>query len=68
MVKKPIQLIYFQLIIICFLIYPSLNESLGMPLVEAVLSKCKVIASDLNYVDQVIIPSLKFTLLFFEIA
>ncbi len=43
-----------------FLIYPSLNESLGMPLVEAILSKCKVIASDLNYVDQVIIPSLKF--------
>ena len=25
MVKKPIQLIYFQLIIICFLIYPSLG-------------------------------------------
>jgi len=31
-----------------------------MPLVEAILSKCKVIASDLNYVDQIIIPSSKF--------
>ena len=43
-----------------FLIYPSLNESLGMPLVESVSSECKVIAPDLNYVDQVIIPSLRF--------
>ena len=43
-----------------FLIFPSLNESLGMPFVEAVQYECKVLASNLNYVDQVISPSLNF--------
>ena len=43
-----------------FLIYPSLNESFGLPLVEAVSFDCKVLASELDYVDQVITPSLTF--------
>ncbi len=43
-----------------FLIFPSLNESLGMPLIEAIFDGCKVLAPNLNYVGQVIIPSLTF--------
>ena len=43
-----------------FLIFPSLNESLGMPLIEAIFNGCKVLAPNLNYVGQVIIPSLTF--------
>ena len=43
-----------------FLIFPSLNESFGMPLIEAIFYGCKVIAPNLNYVGQVIIPSLTF--------
>jgi glycosyltransferase involved in cell wall biosynthesis len=43
-----------------FLIFPSLNESLGMPLIEAIFYGCKVLAPNLNYVGQVITPSLTF--------
>ena len=43
-----------------FLIFPSLNESFGMPLVEAVQNGCMVLASDLNYVNEVIRPSHSF--------
>jgi len=43
-----------------YLIYPSLTESFGLPLIEAALSGCKVISSDLPYVYQVVSPSLVF--------
>lgn len=43
-----------------FLIYPSLIESFGLGLVEAVNAGLKVIAADLSYVNEVIEPSLVF--------
>ena len=43
-----------------YLIYPSLTESFGLGLIEAILYDCKVLASDLNYVNSVCKPSLKF--------
>jgi glycosyltransferase involved in cell wall biosynthesis len=43
-----------------FLIYSSLFESFGLPLIEAVQHGCKVIASDLPYVHEIIEPSLTF--------
>lgn len=43
-----------------FLIFPSLNESFGLPLIEAINNNCIVIASDLQYVDEIIEPSIKF--------
>lgn len=43
-----------------FLIFPSLNESFGLPLIESINYNCKVLAPNLNYVDEVINPSLKF--------
>jgi len=43
-----------------YLIYPSLNESFGLPLLEAISLDCKVLASDLPYVHDIIIPSCLF--------
>ena len=43
-----------------FLIYPSLKESFGLPLIEAIQHNCKVLASDLPYVHEIIEPSLVF--------
>ncbi len=43
-----------------FLIFPSLNESLGLPLIEANLYKLPIIASNLEYVYDVCEPSLTF--------
>ena len=43
-----------------FLIFPSLNESFGLPLIEAVNHECKIIAPNLPYVNQVLIPTLNF--------
>ena len=43
-----------------FLIYPSLIESFGLPLIEAANHGCKVLASNLPYVQQIIKPSLCF--------
>ena len=43
-----------------FLIYPSLVESFGLPLIEASNHNCKVIASNLPYVHEIIKPSLTF--------
>lgn len=43
-----------------FAIYPSLVESFGLPLIEATNHGCKVIASDLTYVHEIIKPSLIF--------
>ena len=46
--------------IVNFLIFPSLNESLGLPLIEANLYKLPIIASNLDYVYDVCEPSLTF--------
>ena len=46
--------------IVDFLIFPSLNESLGLPLIEASLYKIPIIASNLEYVYDVCEPSLIF--------
>jgi glycosyltransferase involved in cell wall biosynthesis len=43
-----------------FAIYPSLVESFGLPLIEAANHGCKVIASNLPYVHEIILPSLTF--------
>ena len=43
-----------------FLIYPSLAESFGLGLAEAIDGGCKVIAADLPYTYQVCNPSLTF--------
>lgn len=43
-----------------YLIYPSLTESFGLGLVEAIAFKCEVIASDLDYVYEVCEPYLTF--------
>ncbi len=43
-----------------FLVYPSLAESFGLPLIEATAAGCKILASNLPYVFQVIEPSLTF--------
>ena len=43
-----------------FFIYPSLKESFGLPLIEASNFLCFILASDLEYVHEVIKPSLTF--------
>ena len=43
-----------------FLIFPSLKESFGLPLIEGIQANCKVLASDLNFVNELIIPSYSF--------
>jgi glycosyltransferase involved in cell wall biosynthesis len=41
-------------------IFPSLVETIGLNLVESCVLGCKVLAPDLNYIDEVIVPSLRF--------
>ncbi len=43
-----------------FLIFPSLKESFGLPLIEGIQANCNVIASDLNYVNELVNPSYRF--------
>ena len=43
-----------------FLIYPSLKESFGLPLIEAILNNCNVIAINMPYVQSTIKPSFYF--------
>jgi glycosyltransferase involved in cell wall biosynthesis len=43
-----------------FMIFPSLTESFGLPLVEAIEKGCKIIASDLPYTYAVCEPSIVF--------
>jgi glycosyltransferase involved in cell wall biosynthesis len=43
-----------------FLVYPSLTESFGLGLIEAIENGCKVIAADLPYTYQVCEPSIVF--------
>lgn len=40
-----------------FLVFPSLAESFGLPLLEATAAGCKVLASNLSYVYDVISPT-----------
>lgn len=40
-----------------YLVFPSLAESFGLPLLEAVSAGCKVVASELPYVHAVIEPT-----------
>lgn len=43
-----------------YLIYPSLTESFGLSLVEAIENGCKIIGADLPYIHMVCKPSLIF--------
>lgn len=43
-----------------YLVYPSLNESFGLPLMEAIQQNCKVIAADLPYSKETIKPTALF--------
>ena len=43
-----------------YLIFPSLNESLGLPLIEARINKLPIIASDLDFVYDVCNPAYTF--------
>ena len=43
-----------------FLIFPSKMESFGLPLIEAIYFRCKVLASDLPFVNVICKPSFKF--------
>lgn len=43
-----------------FLIFPSLKESLGLPLIESLEFKCKILAANYDYVKEVCIPSYEF--------
>lgn len=55
--KSKLSLLYAQS---QYLIYPSLFESFGLPLLEAIEYECKVIAADLEYTYEVIEPSYVF--------
>ena len=43
-----------------FMIFPSLKESFGLPLIEGVQANCKIIASNLNYVNELVKPTFTF--------
>jgi glycosyltransferase involved in cell wall biosynthesis len=43
-----------------FIIYPSLSESFGLGILEALENGCKVIGADLQYIHAVCKPSLVF--------
>ncbi len=42
------------------MIYPSIIESFGLPLIESIEFNCKIIASDLDYVKEIVKPSITF--------
>lgn len=44
-----------------YMIYPSLIESFGLPLIEAASLGCDIIAIDKEYVSDVILPSASFS-------
>ena len=43
-----------------YLIFPSLEESFGLGIQEAIVNGCKIIGSDLPYLYEICIPSLVF--------
>ena len=54
--NQPLYVINQIYPLVDFLIFPSLNESLGLPLIEASLYKLPIIASNLDYVYDVCEP------------
>ena len=55
---------YFDLLsiykLVDYLLFPSISESFGLPLLEAKLNKTKIIASDLGYVFDICKPDFVF--------
>lgn len=43
-----------------FLIFPSLRESFGLPLIEGIQANCKILSSNLNFAMELINPSYIF--------
>ena len=43
-----------------YVLFPSLTESFGLPLLEACIYNCKIIAADLDYVYDIVEPSIAF--------
>ena len=43
-----------------FLIFPSLKESFGLPLIEGIQANCKILCSNLNFAYELISPSYFF--------
>ena len=43
-----------------FLIFPSLRESFGLPLIEGIQANCKILCSNLNFAHELIYPSYFF--------
>ena len=43
-----------------YLIYPSVIESFGLPLIESIEFNCRIIASDLDFVKEIVKPSIIF--------
>lgn len=43
-----------------YLIFPSLNESFGLGIIEGVLCDCKLIGSNLEYIKSISTPSITF--------
>ena len=43
-----------------FLIFPSLRESFGLPLIEGIQAGCIILAPKLNYVNELISPAYSF--------
>ena len=43
-----------------YVIHPSSTESFGLVLIESCLMRCKLIAPQTEYVNEVVIPSLQF--------
>ena len=58
--KQPINVINQIYRKVDFLIFPSLNESLGLPLIEATLFNIPIIAANLDYVYEVCKPCITF--------
>ena len=54
--NQPIEVINKIYDLVDFLIFPSLNESLGLPLIEASFYNLPIIASKLDYVFDVCLP------------
>ena len=43
-----------------FLIFPSLRESFGLPLIEGIQANCKILSSNLNFATELINPTYIF--------
>lgn len=45
-----------------YVVFPSSDESFGLPIIEGIESNCKIIAPKLDYIDSICTPSLYFDL------